>query len=496
MDNIENLINFKKQNEKGGGDENIEIQHNLNKLTARERIENLLDEGTFIEIGSFVENNGGGVVTGYGTIDGRLVYVFSQDYTVDGGSISIAGSNKICRIIDMAIKMGAPIIQIFDSIGAKIENGIEVLGAYGNIIRKNTEASGVVPQIAVIAGPCTGAASVSAAMSDFTIIVKKNGELYINSPEKIISKELRYIDINEYATDFNISKNGTAQFTAGNEQEALSTVRKILTYLPSNNLETPPLGISEELSSVENRLNEISKEENYDIYEVINLIFDKDSFLEVNSNFQKEVLTGFARLNGVTVGIMAIDKIEKNNGLGRESFEKLIRFVKLCSCFNIPILSFVDIKELKTDLDEEKNGLALTLSRFIYTLSDAKIPKIALIIGEAYGSNFLAFASKEVSFDITYAWPNAKICIGEPENIIKILYKEEIIASDNPKEKEKEIIKKYKEEITNPYKAAEKGYIDDIILPSESRIRLFAILDMLQSKREISYPKKYGSVLI
>lgn len=496
MDNIENLVKVKEQSEKGGGDEKINVQHSLEKLTARERIARLLDEGTFIEVGSLVGGNGGGAVTGYGTVEGRLVYVFSQDYTIDGGSVSAVSSNKICRIMDMALKMGAPIVQIFDSVGAKIENGLEALGAYGNIIKKNTEVSGVVPQIAIIAGPCTGAGAVSAAMSDFTIMVEKSSEMYINSPEKLASKELKYIGINEYGTAFNMSRNGTAQLTAESEEEALSLVRKVLSYLPSNNLETTPLGFSEELSIPEKRLDEIAKEENYDIYEVLNLICDKDSLFEINGSFCKEVLTGLARLNGVTVGVMAMDKTEGDEGLDRKALGKLIRFVKLCSCFNIPILSLVDTKGLKVNLEEEKNGLALTLSRFIYALADAKVPKIALIMGEVYGSSYLAFASKEVSFDITYAWPSAKISAGEPEGLIKALYREEIIASDNPKKKEIEVIEKYKEDITNPYKAAEKGYVDDVILPSESRIRLFAVLDMLQSKREISYPKKHGSVLI
>lgn len=496
MDNIENLLKVKEQSEKGGGDEKVKVQHSLNKLTARERIVKLLDEGTFIEVGSLTEGNGGGVVTGYGTISGRLAYVFSQDYTVEVGSITAANSRKICRIMDMALKMGAPMVQIFDSAGAKLENGLEALEAYGNIIKKNTQLSGVVPQIAVVAGACTGAAAISAAMCDFTIMVQGEAELYINSPEKIASKESRYIDLNSYGDAISSSKNGTAQLTAENEEEALSLVKKVLSYLPSNNLELTPLEHSEELSSPELRLDELAKEENYDIYEVVNLICDKDSLLEINGNFHSDVLTGLTRLNGITVGVMAMDKIENNEGLDRKAIGKLIRFVKLCSCFNIPIISFVDTKGVKVNLEEERNGLALTMSRFIYALAEAKVPKIALITGEAYGSNYLVFASKETAFDITYAWPSAKISVGEPEGVIKALHIEEILASDNPKEKEAEVIEKYMEETINPYKAAEKGYVDDIILPSESRIRLFAVLDMLQSKREISYPKKHGSVLI
>lgn len=496
MDNIEKLQRMKEQSEKGGGDEKIDIQHNLSKLTARERILKLFDEGSFIEVGTLVGGNGGGVVTGYGTIEGRLVYVFSQDYTVDGGSMTTEHSKKICRIMDMALKMGAPIVQIFDSAGAKLSDGLETLGAYGNIIKKNAQLSGVVPQIAVVAGACTGAAAISAAMSDFTIMVEKIGELYINPPEKISEKDANYVSLDMYGDALSGSKNGTAQLTAENDSEALQLVRNLLSFLPSNNLEVTPSFASEELSIPEIRLDEISKEKKYDIYEIINLICDKDSLIEINGNFHKEVLTGLTRLNGVAVGVMAMDKIESSERLDRKAIGKLIRFVKLCNCFNIPIISLVDTKGLKVNLEEEKNGLALTLSRFVYALSEARVPKVSLIIGEAYGSNYLAFASKEVSFDITYAWPSAKVSAGEPESIIKTLHREEILSADNPKEKEKEVLEKYRTEITNPYAAAEKGYIDDIILPSESRIRLFAVLDMLQSKRELSYPKKHGSVLV
>lgn len=496
MNNIENLLNIKKQSEKGGGDSKIEAQHNLSKLTARERIGVLLDRGSFIETGSLVEKNGGGVITGYGTIDGRLVYVFSQDYTVEGGSINEANSNKIVRIMNMAIKMGAPIIQIFDSVGARIDSGMDALGAYGCIIRKNAELSGVVPQIAVIAGACTGLAAVSAAMSDFTIMVEKSGELYISSPERLSSKEVKYVDLDLYGDAIGTSKNGTAQLTAKDDKEALEVVRRIMSYIPLNNLELSPVYSSEVLSVPESRLDEIAKEENYDIYEIVNLLGDKDSLLEINGNFRPEVLTGLVKINGLTVGVMASDKIENNEGICIRALDKLTKFVKLCSCFNIPILSLVDTKGFIVSLDEEKRGLALAVSKLIYALAESKVPKLSLIIGEAYGSAYIVLASKEAAFDVTFAWPGAKIAVSEPEALIMALHKEEILQANNPKAMEAEIIKKYKAQITNPYIAAEKGYIDDMILPSESRIRIFGVLDMLQSKREIGYPKKHGSVLV
>jgi methylmalonyl-CoA decarboxylase subunit alpha len=496
MDNIENLRNIKEQSEKGGGDHSIEAQHNLNKLTARERIGVLLDEGTFIEIGSLVEKNGGGVITGYGTIKGRLVYVFSQDYTVEGGSVYAANGKKIVRIMEMAMKMGAPIVQIFDSVGAKISNGMEALGVYGCIIKKNAELSGVVPQIAVVAGACTGLAAVSAAMSDFTIMVESSGELYLNSPEKIGQQEIKYVDIDMYGDALNSSKNGTAQLTAKDDKEALEVVRKIFEYVPSNNIELAPISHSEMLNTTDSRIDEVAKEENYDIYEIVNLIGDKDSLLEINGNFRPEVLTGLMKINGLTIGIIASDKIENNEGICIRALDKLTRFVKLCNCFNIPILSLVDTKGFIVSMDEEKRGLVLAVSKLIYTLAEAKVPKLSLIIGEAYGSAYIALASKEAAFDVTYAWPSAKLALVEPEGLIKALHREEILEAENPSEKEAELVKQYKDEITNPYMAAASGYIDDIILPSESRIRLFGVFDMLQSKREISYPKKHGSVLV
>jgi methylmalonyl-CoA decarboxylase subunit alpha len=496
MDNIENLLKIKEQSEKGGGEDRIKTQHNLNKLTARERIEALFDKGTFIEIGALVGKNGAGVITGYGTIEERLVYVFSQDFTVEGGSIDYSSSTKIVRIMEMALKMGAPVVQIFDSVGAKVSNGLKALGAYGSIIKKNAELSGVVPQIAVVAGGCTGLAAVSAAMCDFTIMVENSGELYINSPEKLGGKEAKYVDIDMYGDALSASKNGTAELTAKDDTEALEVIRRLFGYLPSNNLELAPLSQSEVLDTPDNVLNEVAKEENYDIYEVVNHIGDRDSLLEINGNFSPEVLTGLLKINGLTVGVMASDKIENNEGICVRALDKLTRFVKLCSCFNIPVLSLVDTKGFIVSLEEEKRGLALAVSKLIYVLAEAKVPKLSLVIGEAYGSAYLALAGKEAAFDVTYAWPGARISVSDPENLIKALNAEEILQAEKPADKEEQLIKQYKDEITNPYAAAEAGYLDDIILPSESRIRIFAVLDMLQSKREISYPKKHGSVLV
>jgi methylmalonyl-CoA decarboxylase subunit alpha len=496
MDNIESLLKIKEQSELGGGISNIEAQHNLNKLTARERINVLLDEGSFIEIGALVDKNAAGVITGYGTIEGRLAYVFSQDYTVEGGSITLSNSKKIVRIMEMAMKMGAPLIQIFDSVGAKLTNGIQALSYYGEIIKKNAEISGVIPQIAIAAGPCTGAAAISAAMSDFTIIVENSGEIYVNSPEKLSEKEINYVGIDAYGDALSSSRSGVCQLTAKDDKEALELARRLMDYLPENNLELVPNDDSSYLLSTEDRLNELAKEENYDIYEIVSLIADKDSLIEINGNFRPEVLTGFLKINGLTVGVMASDKIENNEGLCIKALDKLTRFVKLCSCFNIPILSLVDTKGFAVSFEEERKGLALAISKLMYTLIESRVPKVSIVIGEAYGSAYLALAGKEAAFDVTYAWPSARVSVGEVETLIRTLYGDEILKAENPKEKENDLIDKYKAELTDPYAAAEAGCIDDVILPSESRVRLFGLFDMLQSKREIRYPKKHGSILI
>ncbi len=496
MDKVDNLIHIIKKSHEGGGESKIEMQHNLHKITARERLEFILDEGSFIEIGALVGNNGAGVVTGYGTVDGKLAYIYSQDYTVDGGAINVSNSSKICNVMDMAIKMGAPLIQVFDSVGAKLSEGVDILTSYASILKRNAKLSGVVPQIAVIAGPCIGIAALSATMSDFTIMIDNVSELGMSSNKKLTQQEEKYIDAKMYSSATNCSKNGSTQIIAPNDAEAFAMVKKILRYIPSNNVEIAPMDIEiPNLNILNSNLNEMVNNEMGNSYEVMKALADEDSVIELNNKWEPSVITCLAKINGVTVGI--ITNAEREHvGLNIGITEKISRFVKICDCYNISILSIVDTNGFVASLEEEQNGLSLHASKMIYALVEATVPKVSLIIGSAYGAGYLALASKDLAFDISYAWPTAKISVTEPETLIKTLHKDEIIQAENPKLKEQEIISKYIDEVTSPYRAAEKGIIDDIIMPSETKQRIFASIDMLHSKREVKYPKKHGSILI
>lgn len=496
MDKVDKFAEFKRESKHGGGKDKIKMQHNLHKMTARERILYLLDEGSFIELGALVQDNGGGVITGYGTINGRLAFVYSQDYTVDGGALTKENSAKICNVMDMAVKMGAPLIQIFDSVGGKLSQGLEILAGYGKMLNRNAKLSGVVPQISVIAGPCSGIAALNAAMSDFTIMVKKSSELGINSSSKLMEKEKKYINENMYSDAENCSKNGSVQIEVDDDKEAVGMVRRIINYIPSNNLESAPIVESaEELNVLDEKLNDMVNNDIINIKEIIMGIIDYKSAIEINKEWESAVITSLVKINGLTVGIISNNSGEEPE-VTMKACDKISKFVKMCDSFNIPLLSIVDTRGFVVSLKEEQNGLALYASKMVYALAGASIPKVALIVGKAYGTGYIAFASKETAFDVLYAWPSAKICLTEPKALIKTLHKDEIVNEDNPASKEEEIIQKYLNEVTDPYKAAEMGYIDDIIMPSETKPRIFAVLDMLQSKRELNYPKKHGSTLV
>lgn len=495
MDKVEKLLKLKAK--KNDESQSNNIQHNLGKYTAKERILKLLDEGSFIEIGGLVSKDGAGVLTGYGTVNGRLVYVSSQDYALNGGVISNTSCSKILNIMNMASKVGAPVIQILDSAGAVVSQGLNILKNYGKIIRKNAELSGVIPQISLILGPCEGISALTAAMSDFTIITKNNGVLCVNPSEKLTEEEATFVDEKDYAVGSKCVKNGNVQLLADDEDAAFDLVKKLMNYIPSNNLELLSNDeISQDLNVVNEELNEIAKDENYDVQDVISKIADKGSFIEFNSEYEKGIITGLCKLYGLTIGVIATNKKVDNGTLNIKNIDKVTKFVRTCDCFNIPILSIVDTKGFKVSLEEEKNGLAYFASKIVYCLSDAVVPKVSLIIGEASGAGYLTLASKETSFDVAYAWPTAKISLMDPEKMVKILYNDEILNDDKPKINEKDIIDGHIEEVIDPLKAAECGCIDDVIVPSETKQRLFAMFDMLQSKRQLKYPKKHGSTLI
>lgn len=483
MDKIEELIKNK---------ERLKIKYDMNKLTGREKIKALLDEGSFIEFGGMADENGGGVITGYGTIDGRLSYIYSYDYAVKGGAVDSLVSKKICDIMDMAAKVGAPLIHIYDSIGAKLTEGLSVLASYGNILKRIAKLSGVIPQVSVIVGPCVGISAIGAAMSDFTIMVENQGQLYVNSPEKLIENEERFVETSMYADAVNCNKNGSIQITVNDEYSAFNLSRKIFSYIPSNNLEISPLILKNEVfSSIDESLNDMVKEENVNIKDILNSIADENSIIELNNPLDNELITALVRINGLVAGVIGIE-----GKLNILKIDKISRMTKICNCFNIPIINIVNSDGFVECIEEEKKGLALAVSKMACSLIQADVPKISLIPGKAYGAIYTIFAEKEAGMDLVYAWPSAEICITEPEKLIESIYREEILASDNPKEAATKIIQEHLQEVKTPYNAVSKGYINDIIIPSETKVRLFSALDMLQTKREVSYPKKHTSTLI
>lgn len=495
MNKLEVFDSIKDKAHQGGGKDKIQMQHNLSKMTARERVTSLLDEGSFIELGALVASNAAGVITGHGTINGRLVYVYSHDYTVDGASFNKAMGVKINNLMDCAAKMGAPVIHIVDSIGAKIDEGIELLSSYGMILKRTAKLSGVVPQISIVCGPNNGLSALIASITDFTVIVDNIGEIGISSNLKLSEEEEKYVDPSMFSDSFHCSKNGNANFRVEKEEEAFGLARKIIEYLPSNNLETPWNSVEDiNLNDEKKNLDDMIVNENHSMDEIVNAIADNNSILEVNKEFAESFKTSFIRINGLAVGVISNSFIKSK--LNNDGAIKVANFVRLCDSFNIPILSLVDTKGIVISVEEEKKGLVRNIGKLLYSLIDASVPKLSLILGEAYGAGYVVLAGKEAAFDVTLAWPSAKVALTNPETLIKATYREEILAAANPIDKEQEVSNEHLSDMVNPYKAAELGLIDDIIRPSETKQRVFAFLDMLQSKRELSYPKKHGSKLI
>ncbi|SHJ70338.1 propionyl-CoA carboxylase carboxyltransferase subunit [Clostridium amylolyticum] len=466
MDRVEELLQRKSEILIGGGKDSLNMQHNLNKLTARERIEQLVDENSFIEIGGFIGKNSAGCITGYGTVQGRLVYVVSQDYSVKGGAINGHNTRKTVNILRMALKMGAPVIQIFDSVGIDTSEDLEALRYYGELIKENSKLSGVVPNIGVIAGPCTGTLAILASMCDFTILSEKSGEFYVNDTLKLANTSGKFVEYKNYASPEFSSQNGSIKLTSEDDKDAMIMVRKLLSYIPSNNLGFPPRDhIGEE--AVSPIFDNMVKTDSINVEEIIRELGDLDSFIELGKNFGDSVTIAFIKINGLNTGILGLNK--KNTPLNIKAIEKVTGFIKICDSFNIPLITVAkDITSFGVNAEEEKAGLALSLSKLLYTLSEAVIPKVSLLVGKTQGTGYITFCSKESACDMVLAWPTASITL----------------ASSEAKETE------------SIYKAAEVGLIDDIIIPSESKGRLYMALDMLSTKREIKYPKKHGSTLI
>ncbi|WP_163195371.1 acyl-CoA carboxylase subunit beta [Clostridium thermarum] len=494
MIDFDELSNRRAISLEGGRSGKDSIQHSNGKMTARERIEYLIDKDSFVELGLLSKGNGGGVLTGYGTINGSLVYIYSQDITVNGGIMNKSNSEKILNIMNLALKMGAPLIHILDSVGGDINEGMSILSSYGAILNLQSKMSGVIPQISLVCGPCTGAAAISACLSDITIMTKV-AELYINSSERIEKQSRTYTEGSKYATAEVGARSGSVQLIADNDKDGLDKIKSTLSYIPRNNRQLMSFEASTMDEVIKNDIDTLYCEGKATYKEILTYIADDNSVFEIDNCMGTDLYTCFIKLRGLSLGVIATDS-SRAQGLNIKDCEKAVKFIKLCNAFNISILSLVDCKGFIGSAEEEAKGLSLYAAKLVYALVEANVPKVALIIGNSLGAGHMAFASKDTTFDLTFALPYATICPADPSEMVRYLHGEEIILSDNPKLKEDELLKKFIEKEASALKAAEDGHIDDVIKPSEARITLLRSFDMLQSKRELRYPRKHGSVLI
>jgi len=495
----------------GGGQRRIEQQHAKGKRTARERIDLLLDEGSFQELGAFVTQRttgfgadsqtyyGDGVVTGYGTINGRLVYVFSQDFTVFGGSLGEAHAEKICRVMDHAMKNGAPLIGLNDSGGARIQEGVVSLGGYADIFLRNVLASGVIPQISAVMGPCAGGAVYSPAMTDFIIMVKDTSYMFVTGPDVVRTVTHENVTFEELGgARVHNEKSGVAHFAAENEEHGLALIRKLLAYLPQNNMEEPPLvRPTDDPLRAEEALDSIVPDvptKPYDMKEVIRLVVDDGEFLEVHEHYAQNIIVGFARLNGRAVGIVAQQPMVLAGCLDINSSDKGARFVRFCDCFNIPIITFEDVPGFLPGVGQEHGGIIRHGAKLLYAYCEATVPKITVITRKAYGGAYDVMSSKHIRGDLNYAWPTAEIAVMGPDGAVNILYREEIANAADPEAMKQKLTQEYRDHFANPYIAAGRGYVDDVIEPHQTRARLIAGLEMLQNKRDTNPPKKHGNI--
>ncbi|MEA1958651.1 MAG: carboxyl transferase domain-containing protein [Chloroflexota bacterium] len=511
QDRIEDLNKRRKESRKGGGEGRIKAQHEKGKMTARERVAVFLDEGSFVELDAFVTHRcndfgmadtkhpGDAVVTGYGTVNGRLVYLFAQDFTVLGGSLSEVMAEKICKVMDLAVKNGAPFIGLADSGGARIQEGVESLAGYGEIFLRNTLASGVIPQISVIMGPSAGGAVYSPALTDFVFMVQGSSQMYITGPDVI--KAVTGEEVSHEALGGAMAQathSGVCHFVAQNDQECLDMVRRLLSYLPQNNMEdTPFTDTSDPPNKMEEGLLTVVPDDPnkpYDMKDVVKMIFDGGEFMEVHEHYAKNMLTGFARLDGRSVGIIAQQPTVSAGIIDINASVKAARFVRFLDCFNIPIITFVDVPGYMPGVDQEYGGIIKHGAKIIYAYSEATAPKITIITRKAYGGAYVAMSSKHLRGDMNYAWPTAEIAVMGPDGAVNIVYREEIKKSENPAETRQKLIKQYQDKLANPYISAARGYIDDIIDPRETRPMLIKALEMLQNKRDSNPPKKHGNI--
>jgi acetyl-CoA carboxylase carboxyltransferase component len=492
----------------GGGQERIDQQHARGKLTARERIELLLDAGSFVELDAFVTNRnaavddsylGDGVVTGHGTIDGRVVFVFSQDFTVYGGSLSEAYAEKICKIMDLAMKVGAPIVGLNDSGGARIQEGVVSLGGYAEIFLRNTLASGVVPQLSVILGPCAGGAVYSPAITDFTIMVEGTSYMFVTGPNVVKAVTHEDVDAETLGgATTHTTRSGVAHLAARDEATALSSARALLGFLPQNNLGDPPVVASNDpVDRMEEALDTIVPDDPskpYDMHGVIEHIVDDGAFTEIQPGWAQNIITGFARLNGRSIGIVAQQPAVLAGALDIDASTKAARFVRTCDCFNVPLLTLVDVPGFLPGVGQEHGGIIRHGAKLLFAYCEATVPKLTVITRKAYGGAYDVMSSKHVRGDINLAWPTAEIAVMGAEGAVNILYRDEISTADDPAATRARLVAEYEERFANPYVAAARGYVDDVIRPAETRPRLIAALEMLADKRDTNPPKKHGNI--
>jgi acetyl-CoA carboxylase carboxyltransferase component len=508
---LEKLNQLRIQSQQGGGEQRIARQRARGKMTARERIDLLLDKGSFHEIDAFVIHRerkfgmdkqkipGDSVVVGWGTIDGRLVYVFSQDFTVFGGSLSAVHAEQVCKIMDMAMKNGAPVIGINDSGGARIQEGVVSLGGYADIFLRNTLASGVVPQISAIMGPCAGGAVYSPALTDFIFMVKETSHMFITGPDVVKSVTGESVTFEELggAMTHN-SKSGVSHVACDSEADALYLIREMMSYLPSNNMEDPPFkASSDDPLRTEEALNSIvpdNPNKPYNIKDVINLIVDDGEFFEIHEHFAQNIVVGFARLGGYSVGIVANQPMVLAGVLDINSSEKAARFVRFCDAFNIPLIVFEDVPGFLPGTDQEFGGIIRHGAKLLYAFCEATVPKITVVTRKAYGGAYCVMNSKHIRSDLNLAWPSAEIAVMGPDGAVNIIFRHELAAAEDPVARKAELVADYREHFANPYVAAQYGFVDDIIEPKETRPRLINALHMLQNKRDENPPKKHGNM--
>lgn len=505
------LEQMRQEAQKGGGQDRIDAQHGRGKLTARERMTLLMDEGSFVEMDTFVTHRatdfgladrkflGDAVVTGYGRVDGRQVFAFAQDFTVFGGSLSEAVSEKICKVMDLAAKTGCPLVGLNDSGGARIQEGVTSLAAYGDIFLRNTLFSGVIPQISVIVGPAAGGAVYSPAITDFVFMVSGTGQMYITGPDVIkavTGEDVTHEELGGAAA--HATRSGVAQFVYETEEECIAEVRRLLGFLPGNNLDDAPLVVTgDEAGRADPELaNLVPDDANrpYDVRDIIYRIIDDEEFMEVHQSFAPNIVVGFGRMDSRTVGIVANQPQHLAGVLDIDASNKAARFVRFCDCFNIPLVTLVDVPGFMPGVDQEYGGIIRHGAKLIYAYAEATVPKVCVIMRKAYGGAYIVMSSKHLRSDVNFVWPSAEIAVMGAEGAVNIIYRGEISGADDPDQTRKDLVADYQDKFANPFVAANRGFVDDVIDPAETRPRLIRALEMLQNKQDTLPSKKHGNI--